>query len=70
MKLLAGLWSVSSGDAYIRITVLSLFAGHLWMWELQLFWASAGWVLLIGLVMLNGWFIRRVIERTPASANA
>jgi phosphatidylglycerophosphate synthase len=67
------LWSVSNGDFFIRLTVLSLFFGHRWMWELQLFWASVGVVWIFGVMWLNGWYLRRAIgglEEEPSAASA
>ncbi len=59
MKIIARLWSISGGDFYIRITVLSVVAGHYWMWQLQLFFASLGLLWIIALVWLSSWFVRR-----------
>ncbi|MBW2459073.1 MAG: CDP-alcohol phosphatidyltransferase family protein [Deltaproteobacteria bacterium] len=62
MRILARLWSISGGDFYVRLTVLSVIAGHYWMWELQLFMASIGFLWIIALVWLSSWFIRRTTE--------
>ena len=64
MKLIAALWSISNGDFFIRLSVISLLFGHHWMWELQLFWASIGFLWIVGVMWLNGWFVRRAIEQT------
>jgi hypothetical protein len=66
MRLIQRLWSVSNGDAYIRLTILSVLAGHVWMWELQLFWATAGVVWIVALLWLNAWFVRRSTEADAA----
>jgi phosphatidylglycerophosphate synthase len=68
MRAVARLWSVSNGDFFIRLTVLSVVFGHLWMWQLQLFWASFGFLWIIAVMWLNSWFIRRraTMEMTPA----
>ncbi len=63
MAAIARLWSISNGDFFIRVSVLSLLLGHRWMWELQLFWASVGFVWIVGVIWLNGWFVRRAIEQ-------
>lgn len=65
MKFMARLWSVSSGDAFIRLSVLSLFFGHYWMWQLQLFWATFGVLWVNVVVGLNGWFVKRAAEALP-----
>jgi phosphatidylglycerophosphate synthase len=67
-KAVAALWSVSSGDAYIRISVLSLLFGHVWMWQLQMFWASFGVVWIVAVLMINSWFVRRALQAAPAEA--
>jgi hypothetical protein len=66
MKLIQWLWSISNGDAFIRLTVLSVLAGHAWMWELQLFWATAGFMWIVAVMWLNAWFVRRATEAVPA----
>lgn len=63
MSAIARLWSISNGDFFIRISVLSLLLGHRWMWELQLFWASLGFLWIVAVIWLNGWYVRRAIER-------
>jgi phosphatidylglycerophosphate synthase len=70
MKFLAGLWSVSSGDAYIRITVISLLLGHAWMWQLQLFWATFGVLWITALVGLTSWFLKRAAHELQQEAEA
>lgn len=62
MKLIQWLWSVSNGDAYIRLTIFSVLLGHAWMWELQLFWATAGFAWIVSVLYLNAWFVRRATE--------
>jgi phosphatidylglycerophosphate synthase len=66
MRFVAALWSISSGDAYIRLTVLSVLAGHAWMWSAQLFFATVGFVWIVAVIMFNGWVIRRAIGRSLA----
>ncbi len=68
MKAIALLWSVSNGDFFIRLTVLSVFLGHAWMWQLQLFWATFGFVWIVAVMWLNGWFIRHRAAMALASA--
>ena len=64
-KLIAFLASISSGDAYVRITIISLLLGHAWAWDLQLFWASIGVVWILAFWWLNAWFLRRAIAGAP-----
>ena len=66
MRIIARLWSISGGDFYVRITVLSVIAGHYWMWELQLFMASLGLLWILVLVWLSSWFVRRASEAVGA----
>jgi phosphatidylglycerophosphate synthase len=63
MKTVALLWSLSNGDFFIRLTVVSLFLGHAWMWQTQLFWASAGFLWILGVM----WFTARVVRGAIAS---
>ncbi len=60
MNFIARMWSISNGDFYIRLTVLSLLLGHVWMWKLQLFFASFGFLWIVGLVVFTSWYFRRV----------
>lgn len=66
MRLVAALWGVSNGDAYIRLTIISVLLGHSWMWSAQLFFATAGVLWIVAVIMFNGWVIRRAIDRSPA----
>jgi phosphatidylglycerophosphate synthase len=55
-RLVAFVWSISNGDAFLSLVTFSLLAGYLW--EGQLFFAVAGlpWILLV--VALNSRFAR------------
>jgi phosphatidylglycerophosphate synthase len=68
MKAIAFLWSISNGDFFIRLSVLSVALGHYWMWELQLFWASIGFLWIVAVCWLNGWFVKRATHRMTAEA--
>jgi hypothetical protein len=68
MRFIALLWSLSNGDFFIRLTVLSVFLGHHWMWELQLFWASFGFLWIIAVFLLNGWVVKRATDRVAFEA--
>lgn len=69
MKAIAFLWSVSNGDFFIRLTIVSVFLGHAWMWQLQLFWATFGFLWIVGVMWLNGWFIKRRTTMALAEAS-
>lgn len=60
MNFIARMWSIANGDFYIRLTVFSVILGHLWMWKLQLFFASFGFLWIVGLAVLTSWYFRRV----------
>ncbi len=68
MRAIAFLWSVSNGDFFIRLTVVSVLLGHAWMWQLQLFWASFGFFWIVAVMWLNGWFIKRRANMTLVRA--
>jgi phosphatidylglycerophosphate synthase len=55
-RLVAFLWSISNGDAFLSLVTLSMLADRLW--EGQLFFAFAGlpWIALV--VLLNARFVR------------
>jgi phosphatidylglycerophosphate synthase len=57
-RAIAALWSVSNGDAFLSVIVLSILADRLW--EAQLFFATAGlpWIGLV--ILLNAKFSRRL----------
>jgi phosphatidylglycerophosphate synthase len=68
-RLIAGLWSISNGDAFLSMVTLSLLANRLW--EGQLFFALAGppWILLV--VALNAQFARaRGLSQATARGRA
>lgn len=54
---IAFLWSVSSGDAFLSFVVASLLLGA--VWEVQLFFATVGFVWIVAVVLLNVRFVRR-----------
>jgi phosphatidylglycerophosphate synthase len=68
MRAIAFLWSISNGDFFIRLTVLSVFLGHAWMWQMQLFMASFGFLWIALVMWLNGWFIKRRASMALAQA--
>jgi phosphatidylglycerophosphate synthase len=55
-RLVAFLWSISNGDAFLSLVTFSILAGRLW--EGQLFFAIAGvpWIALV--LVLNARFVR------------
>ena len=60
-RLLALLWGISSGDAFLSAVVVTLLLNRLW--EGQLFFASVGLLWMVGVVLLNGWFVRSTSRR-------
>ena len=70
MKTIALLWSVSNGDAFIRLNVISLFFGSYWMWELQLFWITGGVVWIAAVLGISSWYLRRTFDAAAAPVEA
>jgi phosphatidylglycerophosphate synthase len=60
-KLVAALWSISNGEAFLTIVCVTAVFGRLW--EGQLFFASFGTLWILGVIVLNGWFIRSASRR-------
>lgn len=50
------LWSVSSGDAFLSFVILTILFGKLWVG--QLFFASVGFVWILGVIAYNVVFLR------------
>jgi hypothetical protein len=55
-RLLGFGWSISSGDAFLSFVVLSIVVGQLW--PVQLFFATVGWVWILGFLIYNVAFFR------------
>jgi phosphatidylglycerophosphate synthase len=68
MRFIAKLWSVSNGDAFIRVTIVGVLFGHDALWTLMLVWATFGVVSMFAVIQLNAWFMRRAHERQPGQA--
>jgi phosphatidylglycerophosphate synthase len=62
-RLVALLWSVSNGDAFLSLVTLSLLAGRLWEGQIFLAFAGVPWIVLV--TAINAWF---VTARGPAPA--
>jgi phosphatidylglycerophosphate synthase len=62
-RLVAALWSVSNGDAFLSVVTLSLFAGRVWEGQLFLAFVGVPWMVLV--MAINARF---VTSRAPASA--
>jgi len=60
-RLVAALWSVSNGDFFLTLTAASVLFG--WIWEMQVFFATAGFAWIVAVVAFNAWFIRRTARR-------
>jgi phosphatidylglycerophosphate synthase len=55
-RLLGFGWSISSGDAFLSFVIVSIVAGQLW--AAQVFFATAGWVWILGFLVYNVVFFR------------
>jgi hypothetical protein len=55
-RIIGFLWGISNGEAFLSLVVLTLVMDQLWAG--QLFFASAGVAWILGVILLNGWFIR------------
>jgi Na+/melibiose symporter-like transporter len=65
-RLLGFGWSISSGDAFLSFVIVSIVAGQLW--TTQVFFATAGWVWILGFLVYNVMFFRarrRASETLP-----
>lgn len=64
-RLLGFGWSISSGDAFLSFVIVSIVVGQLW--AAQVFFATAGWVWILGFLVYNVAFFRarRVTEEAP-----
>ncbi|MCC6554779.1 MAG: CDP-alcohol phosphatidyltransferase family protein [Polyangiaceae bacterium] len=60
-RLIGVLWSISNGDAFLSMIVLSLLLNQLWL--VQVFFASVGLVWIFAVIFLNGWFVRGATRR-------
>ena len=56
-RLLGALWSISGGDAFLSLVVLSIALGR--VWEGQLFFATLGWVWIVAVIVANVLFVRK-----------
>lgn len=60
-RVLAFLCGISSGDAFLSVVTATLLLNRLW--EGQLFFASVGCVWMVGVMLLNSWFVRSASRR-------
>jgi phosphatidylglycerophosphate synthase len=60
-RFIGALWSISNGDAFLSMIVLTLLANQLWLG--QLFFATAGLVWIFAVIFLNGSFVRGATRR-------
>lgn len=60
-RLIAGMWSISSGDFWVTITLAGALFGVLW--PTVVFLATAGFVWIVLAVILTNWFVRRTAAR-------
>jgi phosphatidylglycerophosphate synthase len=60
-RLMGFLWSISNGDFFLSLVVLTLLLNQLWVG--QLFFASAGIVWIFAVILLNGAYVRGATRR-------
>lgn len=64
-KMIAALWSVSNGDAFISMLMVTALLDQVWAG--QVFFATVGPVWIIAVVLINGWFTRaRSVQHVSA----
>ena len=62
-RILGFLWSVTGGDAFLSLIMLSIVAGQIW--SAQLFFASFGWLWILATIAYSLRFVR-TYRRVPA----
>jgi hypothetical protein len=60
-RVIAGLWAVSNGEAFLSIVVLTMLVDALWLG--QVLFATVGMVWIVGVVLLSRWFLRGATRR-------
>lgn len=60
-RFIGGVWSISNGDAFLSMIMLTLLANQLWLG--QVFFATAGLAWIFAAIFLNGWFVRGATRR-------
>jgi phosphatidylglycerophosphate synthase len=60
-RLIGALWSLSNGDAFLSMIMLTLLTNQLWLG--QVFFATGGLVWIYSVIFLNGWFVRGATRR-------
>jgi phosphatidylglycerophosphate synthase len=65
VRFLGKLWSVSNGDMFLTLVVLSIFLNQMWLG--QVFFASVGTLWISTVLVLNTWFVKSssTIGRSP-----
>jgi phosphatidylglycerophosphate synthase len=66
MRALGVLWSISGGDAFLSMVILSIVAGR--VWEGQLFFATVGWIWILGVIVANVVVLRGYRRREALTA--
>lgn len=61
-RFIGALWSISNGDAFLSMVILTLLTNQLWLG--QLFFGTAGIVWIAAVILLNGWFVRGATRRS------
>ncbi len=60
-RFLGAVWSVSNGDAFLTLVVLSIFLNEMWLG--QVFFATIGTVWMATVVVLNTWFVKSATNK-------
>lgn len=60
-RFIAGLWAISDGEVFLSLVTLTLLLDKLWLG--QVFFATVGVVWIVGVVVLNSWFLRGATRR-------
>jgi hypothetical protein len=60
-RFIGALWSISNGDAFLSMVVLTLVVDQLWLG--QVFFSTAGLLWIFAVIFLNGWFVRGATRR-------
>lgn len=63
-RLVATLWAVSNGDAFLSLVIVSAVLNQLWL--AQVLFATVGVLWIAGVVGLNAWFVRSTVRRAVA----
>jgi phosphatidylglycerophosphate synthase len=60
-RFLGAVWSVSNGDAFLTLVVLSIFLNEMWLG--QVFFATVGTIWMATVIVLNTWFVKSATNK-------